>query len=92
VPRKVLTLFKEGIDTERAMKDMDDDGAFKYVRKVMARVCDDIFLYQIVQWGYNPFSFWILGNLDKIATGKGVCNNLEAPAWIWEQIDEKVDS
>jgi hypothetical protein len=87
VLRKVLALFKEGIDMERVIRDVDDNGALDYVLKVMMRVCDNIFLYQIAQKGYYPISFWILENFDNIATGKGVCMHLEAPAWISERTD-----
>jgi hypothetical protein len=78
----VLRVLEKGVNPQAVMEDRERFGARDYLENVLARLSEDVFLYQVAQFHYKPISFWVLSNFHNIATGKGVSRHLEAPDWV----------
>ena len=88
VLESVLRVLATGVPLDLKSNDSNDRAAINYLKNILARLCEDVFLYQVDRPNYNPISFWILSNFSKIATGKGVSTHLRVPEGIFSKIEK----
>ncbi|KAK0105547.1 hypothetical protein ONS96_004932 [Cadophora gregata f. sp. sojae] len=77
--RVFLEPLAPAVDANEVLGDTSEFGGLEYITMSFLRRVDDIFLYQILQPTFRPFSLWIMNNFSRIMTGKGVCLQLGPP-------------
>jgi hypothetical protein len=88
VVNQILEILDNGVSAAGVLEDRAPGSIYSYLTCSIARLADDIFLYQLCQPEIVKFRPWIFLKFKYIVHGKGVCTINEPPDFSDSEVEE----